>query len=90
VFKRTADFPAGYLVEQAGLKGLRLGDAQISPRHANVLVNLGHASAADMRTLMRAARLVVQDRFGQVLEPEIELVGEWAPDPATPPPWRPA
>jgi UDP-N-acetylmuramate dehydrogenase len=89
IFKRTADYPAGYLVEQAGLKGLRLGQAQISPRHANVIINLGGAQAQDARTLMEIARLVVRERFGQVLEAEIELAGEWPPQPATLPPWKP-
>ncbi len=90
IFKRTADYPAGYLIEQAGLKGLRLGQAQISPHHANVIVNLGGALAQDVRTLMEIARLVVHERFGQVLEPEIEMVGEFEPLPTTPPPWKPA
>jgi UDP-N-acetylmuramate dehydrogenase len=78
------------LIEQAGLKGLRLGQAQISPRHANVIVNLGGASAEDVRTLMETARLTVRERFGQALEPEIELAGEFAPRPTTLPPWKPA
>jgi UDP-N-acetylmuramate dehydrogenase len=90
IFKRTASHPAGYLIEQAGLKGLRLGQAQISPRHANVIVNLGGASAEDVRTLMETARLTVRERFGQALEPEIELAGEFAPRPTTLPPWKPA
>ena len=88
IFKRTADYPAGYLVEQAGLKGLRLGQAQISPRHANVIINLGGAQAQDARTLMEIARLVVRERFGQVLEAEIELAGEWPPQAETLPPWK--
>ncbi len=89
IFKRTADFPAGYLIEQAGLKGLQLGQAQISPRHANVIVNKGGARAQDAKILMEIARLVVRERFGQVLEPEIELVGEWPPENRTLPPWKP-
>jgi len=89
IFKRTADYPAGYLIEQAGLKGLQLGQAQISPRHANVIVNLGGARAQDVKTLMDIARTMVRERFGQILEPEIEMVGEW-PEPMTSlPPWKP-
>jgi len=89
IFKRTADYPAGYLIEKAGLRGLRLGQAQISARHANVIVNLGGAAAQDVKTLMDIARVVVRDRFGQVLEPEIELVGEWPADVTSLPPWQP-
>jgi len=77
IFKRTADHPAGWLIEQAGLKGTRLGRAQISPRHANVIVNLGGATAADVRALMTLAQRRVQEQFGVGLEPEIELLGEW-------------
>ena len=90
VFKRTADFPAGHLIEQAGLKGLRLGQAQISPRHANVIINLGGATAQEVRILIEIALLMVRERFGQVLEPEIEMVGEFAPLATTLPPWKPA
>jgi UDP-N-acetylmuramate dehydrogenase len=88
VFKRTEFFPAGYLVEQAGLKGLRLGQAQISPRHANVIVNLGGARAEDVRTLMDIVRVMVRERFALTLEAEIEVVGEWPERPRTPPPWQ--
>lgn len=89
IFKRTADYPAGYLIEQVGLKGLQLNQAQISPRHANVIINLGGARAADVKVLMDLARTLVRERFGQVLEPEIELIGDWPAEPATPPPWQP-
>ncbi len=89
VFKRTADYPAGYLIEQAGLRGLRLGEAQISPKHANVIVNLGKAKAPDVKTLMEIARLMVHERFGQTLELEIEVVGDWPAQVTTLPPWKP-
>ena len=65
------------LIEQCGLKGLRLGQAQISERHANVIINLGGATAQDVRRLIDIASLMVRDRFGLALEPEIEVVGEW-------------
>jgi len=77
IFKRTAEHPAGWLIERAGLKGRRIGQAQISPRHANVIVNLGGAMAADVRALMTLAQARVQEQFGVRLEPEIELLGEW-------------
>jgi UDP-N-acetylmuramate dehydrogenase len=77
VFKRTAQYPAGFLVEQAGLKGKRFGDAQISPKHANYIVNLGEARASDVKALMDMARDAVLKQFGIELELEQELVGEW-------------
>jgi UDP-N-acetylmuramate dehydrogenase len=77
VFQRTAQYPAGFLVEQAGLKGKRIGDAQISPKHANFIVNLGQARASDVRALMDMARDAVLKQFGIQLKLEQELVGEW-------------
>ncbi|TEU12113.1 MAG: UDP-N-acetylmuramate dehydrogenase [Anaerolineales bacterium] len=77
VFKRTAQYPAGFLIEQAGLKGKRIGDAQISPKHANFIVNLGEARASEVKVLMDMARDAVLKQFGIELELEQELVGEW-------------
>ncbi len=77
VFKRTEQYPAGFLIEQAGLKGMRIGDAQISPKHANFIVNLGNAKAADVKALIDLAQEQVWKQFGQKLELEIELIGEW-------------
>ena len=54
-----------------------MGDAQISHIHANIMVNLGHATAADVRELIRQAQAAVRDRFGQRLEPEIGFIGEF-------------
>jgi UDP-N-acetylmuramate dehydrogenase len=68
---------AGRLIEQAGLKGARRGDAEISRQHANFIVNLGHATAADVYGLMRFAQDAVWDRAGVWLHPEIQLVGAW-------------
>ncbi len=77
VFKRTTQYPAGFLIEQAGLKGKRRGDAQVSPKHANFIVNLGSATAADVRALVEEVRDTVQARFGLGLELEIEILGDW-------------
>jgi UDP-N-acetylmuramate dehydrogenase len=77
VFKRTAQYPAGFLIEQAGLKGKRIGDAQISSKHANFIVNLGQARASEVKALMGRARDAVLKQFGIELELEQELVGEW-------------
>ena len=68
---------AGRLIEAAGLKGKRIGNAQISPLHANFFLNLGDARAADVLALIQEARSAVQQRSGIVLELEIELLGEW-------------
>jgi UDP-N-acetylmuramate dehydrogenase len=77
MFKNPPGDAAGRLIEQAGLKGLRIGDAQISPRHANFFVNHGTASAADIKALMDRAQAAVAERFGIWLEPEVLLLGEW-------------
>jgi len=76
VFKNPPGDHAGRLIEAAGLKGHRSGGAQISPRHANFIVNVGRASAADVLTLVETAHDAVLERFGVDLEPEIVLVGE--------------
>jgi UDP-N-acetylmuramate dehydrogenase len=65
------------LIEAAGLKGKRIGNAQISPLHANFFLNLGDARAADVYALIHDARNTVQQRFGIALELEIELLGDW-------------
>ncbi len=66
---------AGYLIEQAGLKGMVIGGAQISPRHGNFIINLGNATAADVLSLIRLARDRVLEQFGIELEPEIRIIG---------------
>jgi UDP-N-acetylmuramate dehydrogenase len=77
VFKRTAQYPANFLIEQAGLKGKRIGDAQISPKDANFIVNLGQARASEVKALMDMARDAVLKQFEIRLELEQELVGKW-------------
>jgi UDP-N-acetylmuramate dehydrogenase len=76
MFKNPPGDYAGRLIEAAGLKGHRIGQAQISPLHANFFINLGGATAAEMRVLIDLARDEVRARFGIELELEIELVGE--------------
>jgi len=66
---------AGYLIDQAGLKGTRIGDAEISLKHANFFVNHGKATAADMVKLIRLARRKVYEKFGIQLELEIKTLG---------------
>ncbi len=77
IFKKIADVGAGRLVDQCGLKGFRVGDAAISNMHANIMVNLGAATAADVRALISHAQQAVADKFGHMLEPEIAFVGEF-------------
>ncbi|MHB1294301.1 MAG: UDP-N-acetylmuramate dehydrogenase [Anaerolineae bacterium] len=77
-FKRTLQYPAGFLIEQAGLKGRRIGGAEVSCKHANFLMNVGGATAADMRALIELVQSEVRAAFGQRLEPEIEFLGEWS------------
>jgi len=68
---------AGQLIEAAGLKGARIGAAQVSPMHANYFVNTGGATAADVRALIDRAQQEVAARFGLRLEPEVKLIGNW-------------
>jgi UDP-N-acetylmuramate dehydrogenase len=77
IFKKIEGVGAGRLVDQCGLKGFRVGDAQISHIHANIMVNLGHATAKDVRELIAVAQQAVAEKFGQRLEPEIKFVGEF-------------
>jgi UDP-N-acetylmuramate dehydrogenase len=77
VFRKVDGVGAGRLVDQCGLKGRRAGDAQISPRHANIIVNLGGATARDVRSLVEIAQRAVLERFGVRLEPEIRMLGEF-------------
>ena len=65
---------AGQLIEASGLKGTRVGGAEISPLHANYFVNLGEARAEDIRRLMEIAREEVERRFGVRLIPEVKLI----------------
>jgi UDP-N-acetylmuramate dehydrogenase len=78
IFKNPPGDHAGRLIDACGLKGTRAGGAQISPEHANVIVNAGGASAEDVLELMRLARGSVMERFGVELEPEIVLTGPLA------------
>jgi len=72
---------AGRLIEAAGLKGARIGPAQISEQHANFIVNRGGARADEVRQLMDLARTQVKQRFGVELVPEVKYLGEWPEHP---------
>jgi len=77
IFKKIEGVGAGRLVDQLGMKGRRIGDAQISHIHANIMVNLGHATAKDVRALIGEAQRAVKDKFNQELEVEIGFIGEF-------------
>jgi len=78
VFKNPPDHPAWWYVDQAGLRGYRIGGAQFSELHANFILNLGNASARDIRSLIELAQAKVKERFGITLETEVVMVGEFA------------
>ena len=75
-FKNPPGLGAGRLIDQAGLKGSRIGDAQVSARHANFIVNLGQATCDDVLSLMEYIQRRVYRAFRVMLEPEVRLVGE--------------
>lgn len=77
IFKNPPGDYAGRLIEACGLKGRRIGGAEVSERHANFIVNTGRATAADVEELASLARREVKDRFGIELEWEVRRVGEW-------------
>jgi UDP-N-acetylmuramate dehydrogenase len=77
MFKNPAGEKAGSLIEKAGLKGRRIGNAEISKQHANFFISNGQTRSEDMKTLMELAQTTVLDKFGVQLEPEIEIIGEW-------------
>ena len=73
IFKNPPGLSAGRLIDQAGLKGLRIGDAEVSQEHGNFLVNRGRASAGEFRELMDRVKAAVLDRHGVALEAEVEI-----------------
>ena len=77
IFRKIEGIGAGRLIEQCGLKGFRIGGAQISHLHANIIINLGDATAADVRAVIRHTQDAVRERFGHALELEIGFVGEF-------------
>ncbi len=76
IFKNPAEGPAGRLIEEAGFKGIKIGDAMVSDAHANYIVNTGNAKAKDVLSLMAQIRDKVYSEKGIVLEPEIKVIGE--------------
>jgi UDP-N-acetylmuramate dehydrogenase len=77
IFKKISGVGAGRLIEECGLKGATRGGAVVTHRHANIIVNRGGATAADVRALIEHIQEEVQRRTGHRLEPEIQMVGEF-------------
>lgn len=77
IFKNPPEQAAWRLIDQAGLRGSRHGDAEISQKHANFFVNTGKASAADVKALIDLAQQRVREQFGIELHREVQLVGEF-------------
>lgn len=82
IFKKIEGVGAGRLIDQAGLKGTRIGGAEITRRHANIMINRGGARASDVRALIAYVQDVVERETGYRLEPEISFIGQF--DPPTP------
>ncbi len=79
---RAEGMSAGLLLDAVGARGLQVGSARFSPKHANFVENTGDATTADILNLMAEGRRLVHDRFGVVLEPEVQVLGdaEWPED----------
>ena len=73
-FKRPKGYFAGQLIEKCGLKGFRVGDAQVSEKHAGFLINRGHATYAEMTELISLVQNRVLSQFGVYLEPEVKIL----------------
>ena len=78
-FKRPEGYFAGKLIQDSGLKGLSIGDAQVSEKHSGFVINRGNATAKELLDLMFAVKATVNAKFGVMLEEEVKIVGE---DPA--------
>lgn len=76
--RKAGVVPAGYLIEAVGLKGYRQGGAAFGARHANFLMNVGNATASELRNLARFAQEQVFQKFGVALEEEVLYLGDWA------------
>jgi UDP-N-acetylmuramate dehydrogenase len=77
VFRNPGDYKAGWLIEQAGLKGYQIGGAQIAQRHANFILNCGSASAEDIFHLIRYAQREVEKQWKLMLVPEVRILGDF-------------
>ena len=76
-FKRPTGYFAGKLINDAGLRGYRVGGAAVSEKHCGFLINLDHATARDFVTLIDDVIRIVEEKFGVRLEPEVKFLGDW-------------
>ena len=76
VFTNPPGQHAARLIESAGLKGFHIGDARVSTKHANFIINEGAATASDLEQLIQYVKTTVQQQFGVELIPEVRIVGE--------------
>ena len=76
-FKRPEGYFAGKLIMDAGLAGYTVGGAQVSEKHCGFVINIGGATAMDVRTLMEEVSRIVREKFGVSLEPEVKMVGQF-------------
>ncbi len=76
VFRNPPGISAGFLIEHAGGKGMRAGDAAVSPVHANFIVNLGSATARDVLKLIEQVKIAVREKYAIELKPEVQIIGE--------------
>jgi UDP-N-acetylmuramate dehydrogenase len=75
-FKRPEGYFAGQLIEESGLKGFSVGDAQVSEKHAGFVINKGNAKASDVLAVIEHCKKTVAEKFGVVLEPEIKILSK--------------
>lgn len=78
MFKNPPGDYAGRLIEASGLKGTRIGNAEVSPVHGNFFINHGNTQAADIRALIQHVQKTVKEKQGVELELEIEIIGDWS------------
>lgn len=77
IFEKSGIVPAGFLIEQAGLKGLRLGGAMISEKHANFLINYEESTASDIYNLSKKVQKLIFEKYKIKLEPEVQFIGRF-------------
>ena len=75
-FKRPEGYFAGKLIQDAGLRGYRVGDAQVSEKHCGFVINRGNATATEILQLIHDVQEKVQEKFGVTLETEVRILGE--------------
>ncbi len=78
VFRNPLDRSAGWLIDRCGLKGFRIGQAQVSELHANFILNLGGAKAAEIYKLIETIKLQVLEKWAVLLEPEVKIIGDFS------------